>query len=169
MRKLFVDDALASPYEIKVSKTTLGDFIFGTFVKPIVSSRFKTLYEDAELKGITHFDPVKVYYQRQLLQVDFHHPEITLNSARVNILKSGLEFEGEQGCGRCQKAGRIIKRMNGLYFENENEIRDDIFNIKMIGAVVVSQNFKNFVERHTLSNISLVASKDYTAVSILGK
>lgn len=45
------------PYEIRVSRRKLGDFIFGTFQNFIVSSRFRKYFENEDLKGIKSFRP----------------------------------------------------------------------------------------------------------------
>lgn len=154
------------PYEIKVSKKVLGDFIFGTFTHFIVSAKFKELYEQHKMSGIKSFSPVKIYYKGKLLDNEYYYPKIVLSNAKVDLVKSRLKFEGYEECDTCQKAGRVIKDMKGLCFENDDSIKEDIFfTIMLPGDVLVSERFKSLLIG--LTNLFLTEASEFKPSWIL--
>lgn len=150
------------PYEISVSKKALGDAIFGTFENFIVSKRFRSMFEKVGLKGIHSFHPVAVYFRGQLLDELYYLPRIVMSDAHVDLGKSGFEFEGEKRCPACQKAGSVIRKWNGIIFEKSDMIDLDIFNTKVLpSTLIVSDEFRRFVQEHNFSNISMVEASKY--------
>lgn len=153
-----------SPHRMKVSRRTLGDFVFGTFVNFIVSSRFRALYQQEQLTGIQAFHPVEAYFRSSRLAESYFYPEIIMSDARIDLELSGFEFNnGQSECEACQKNGRIIRKWDGVYFEQPDKIDFDVFNTKVLGETpVVSERFKEVVQGHRLSNISLIISSKYS-------
>lgn len=150
------------PYEIRVSRKKLGDFIYGTFSNFIVSARFKSLFEKEGLKGIESFNPVSIFFRKKLLDESYFLPEIVLSNVQIDLERSGFVFEGNRRCPACQKSGSIIKKWNGVVLEEPDRIDLDIFNTKVLpGTMIVSEHFKNFVERHEFSNIWLIEASKY--------
>lgn len=155
------------PYEVQVTTDILGDFIFGEFSNFIVSARFRTLFEAAELKGVENFNPVRIKLSNGIIENQYFYPEIVMSGVRTDIVQSNLMFEGDSECIACQKHGRVIKGMKGLIFENPETIESDIFNIKMIANLIVSSDFKRMVEENELSNLSLQPIESYVPPWIL--
>lgn len=150
------------PHEIRVSKKKIGDFIFGTFGNFIVSEKFKVLFEEEKLKGIRSFQPVALYFRKNLLDEKYYYPEIIMSDFFVDLEKSGFEFEGNKRCPACQKAGSIIKKWNGVIFEQPDEVNLDVFNTKVLGETpIVSERFRDFIIEHEFSNISLIEASKY--------
>jgi hypothetical protein len=149
------------PYEINVSKKSLGDFIFGTHVGFIVSKKFKNQFEQTNLKGLDSFKKVDLYYRNQLLPEEYYYPEITLLTAFVDINR--ISFEEKYLCNTCQKGSSILSRINGITFINPVEISDDVFFTSAIGqsTVIVSQNFKDFIEENGFTNVKLIEASKY--------
>lgn len=149
------------PFNIKVSKNFLGDFIFGTYPGFIVSSKFKSLYEKAGLSGIIEFNSVTLYYEGKHLEVEYYYPEIVLSDAKVDLDKSGIEYNPVELCPKCQKGPMRFSNMKGLFFTDENKLLYDVFNNNVVGREVVSENFKIFIERNNISNLSLIEATNY--------
>src|ERR1700679_2013490 len=71
------------PYNVKVSKKTIGDFIFGTLTSFIISAKVKNKYDSSGLMGLSNFQPVNIYYRGELLDTEgYFHPDITLSNAK---------------------------------------------------------------------------------------
>lgn len=156
------------PYQIKVSKKQLGDFIWGTFPGFIISKNFMSEYLKSGLKGLNDFCKVNLFYRNILLiDKEYYYPKITLSGVRVNIKESGIKFEGTRTCNLCQRAGRPIKDMKGIIFDSSNNIKEDIFNTKVIGGVIVSERFKEFIDENNFTNITLQNASTYIPSWIL--
>lgn len=150
------------PHEIRISRRNVGDFIFGTFVNFIVSSRFKNLFEKSKLNGIQSFHPVAVYFRKMLLDEEYFYPEIEMSNFLINLEKSGFEFEGTKRCAACQKAGSIITKWDGIIFERPEEIDLDLFNTKVLGEMaIVSQRFHDFAVEYQFSNLAMIDASQY--------
>lgn len=148
------------PMEIKLSKGKLGDVIFGTFSHFIVSERFKEIYDKNSFRGVLSFDPVTMYRKEKQTSDRYYYPRIVLSEVHFDIKKSGIVLDGMKQCSSCQKAGRIIKKVNGLYFSDEEKIKEDIFCTKMLpGDIVFSKLFKEAAK--DLLNLSFIDAKQY--------
>lgn len=91
---------------------------------------------------------------------DFYYPKIVLSEAHIDIKKSGITFDGTEECSICQKAGRIIKKVEGLYFSNQEKLTEDIFCTKILpGDVIFSETFKEAAK--DLSNLSFTKAEEY--------
>lgn len=149
------------PYEIRVSKRKLGDFIFGTFENFIVSSRFRKYFESENLKGIKSFRPVSLYFRKNLLDEEYYFPDIELADIPIDWSTSGIEFNGSEECPKCFRGGRVITKMKSLIFERPNDIKFDVFNPKTFTELVVSERFRSFVTRYEFTNLSMIESSQY--------
>lgn len=159
------------PYEIGISRHKIGDFIFGTFANFIVSSRFRKYFEEENLKGIKSFQPVALYFRKKLLNDEYYYPDVEFTDELVDLKKSGFIFDRPGGCSTCQYAGRIMQDWNGIFFEEPEKIDLDIFNVKVLGTaeIFVSERFRNFVDRHNLSNISTIKSSKFRPAWVLSQ
>lgn len=149
------------PYEINVSKKALGDFIFGTYVGFIVSKKFKDQFEQANLKGLGSFKKVDLYYRNQLLPEEYYYPEFALLTAFIDT--SRVKFEEKNLCNTCQKGSSILSRIDGITFANPAEINEDVFFTSAIGqsTVIVSQDFKDFIEKNGFTNVKFIEASKY--------
>lgn len=149
-----------APYEVKLSKGKLGDVIFGTIEHFLVSEKFKVLYQKNSFTGILTFEPVTIYQKGERLIDRYYYPKIVLSDVHINIEKSGIVFEGVEKCSTCQRAGRVIKKIKGLYFSIEEKIEYDIFCTKMLpGDIIFSKQFKDVTK--DLLNLSFTEVEQY--------
>lgn len=158
------------PLEIKVSKKQLGDFIFGTFPNLMISKKVKTLIEETRVSGIKSFTPVNLFYRGKLLDFEYFYTDITISEAKIDLNKSGIGFDPNNICPKCQRGSyesMSFNHMKGIYFKNENEIVDDVFKTKILGNEVVSEKFKAMVENNGISNISLIEAHRFRPSWIL--
>ncbi|PKA23062.1 hypothetical protein [Leptospira levettii] len=132
------------PLEAKLSKGILGDVIFGTHNHFIISEKFRSIFLDNNFKGIMSFDQVTLYQNKKVISQKYYYPRIVLSNVKIDLIKSGVEFDGNGQCNLCQKAGRTITKMKGLCFDEKNEIDTDIFITKLLpGDIVFSERLKS--------------------------
>lgn len=149
-----------SPLKVKLSKGKLGDVIFGTFSHFIVSEKFKEIYDKNNFNGVLSFEPVSIYQKGQLISDKYYYPKIILSKTLIDIEKSGVIFEGIEQCMACQKAGRVIKKINGIYFVDEIGIKEDIFCTKLLPeSIIFSEQFKEAAKK--LLNLSFTEAEKY--------
>lgn len=148
------------PLEVKLSRVKLGDVIYGTFDHFIVSERFKDIYDKNNFSGIKSFESVVLYQKGEQITEKYFYPRITLSDTHIDIERSGIVFDGIGECSTCQKAGRVIKNMKGLYISDKLKINSDIFCTKMLpGEILFSENFKEATK--DLLNLSFRSAKEY--------
>jgi len=150
------------PLVINVSNNKLGDFIFGTFVGFIVSSKFKTLYEKSSLRGMKNFREVIINNKIKMrVNEKYFYPEIPVLKAFIDL--SSVVFVDLSLCTVCQKGGSEIEKVNGITFLNPIEIKEDIFFTTALGQAdaFVSTSFKNFLQEHNLKNYQLINASEY--------
>lgn len=149
------------PYEVTVSKKKLGDFIYGTYVGFIVSQRVKDKIEHSSMKGLDIFENVDLYYKGTALQDDYFYPEIPLINAFIDLQR--VELDGEALCNTCQKGGTLLNKINGIYFSNAEQIKEDIFFTTSLGqaTIIISENFKNIIELNNFTNVDLIEVSQY--------
>lgn len=149
------------PYDINVSKKILGDFILGTYTGFVVSKRFKAEFEHSNLKGLDIFKKVSLFYKNKLLLQEYYYPEIPIIKAFVDMNR--LVFGKMSFCNTCQKGSSVLNRINGIVFINPDQIGEDVFFTTAIGqsTVIVSENFKNFIDKKGFTNIRLIEASKY--------
>ena len=150
------------PFEIKISKKKIGDFIFGTYVGFVVSENFKEKYiQNKDLNSLTSFKKVDLYYKKNILKEDYYYSEIPLINAFVDLNR--IELDGKELCKTCQKGKNIIKKINGIDFIRPNQINEDIFFTTALGqsTIIVSENFKEFALDENFTNLKLIKASHY--------
>ncbi len=148
------------PHTVKLSKGKMGDVIFGTFNHFLVSEKFREIYTKHAFHGILSFEPVSIFQLGKEVVKQYYYPKIILSEVLVDIEKSEIIFDGKEQCSTCQKAGRIIKKINGLYFKSDEKIESDIFCTKMLpGDVLFSGQLKEVAK--DLLNLSFIDAKHY--------
>ena len=148
------------PYEVKLSKGRLGDVVFGTYSHFLVSEKFKELYYNNRFTGILKFEPVRMYQKGRHIMEKYYYPKIVLSNVHVDIEKSGIVFAGTEECSTCQKAGRVIQQIKGLYFSDEANVEYDVFCTKILPAdILFSKRLKNATK--DFLNLSVTEAETY--------
>lgn len=149
------------PYEITVSKKKLGDFIFGSYIGFVISGMLREKLEKTNLKGISDYKKVDLFYRSKSLANEYYYPKISLINAFIDIKR--IRFEEKNLCRVCQKGSSILSEIDGIMFVNLAEINVDVFFTTAIGqsTIIVSQNFKDFIEMNTFTNLELIEASNY--------
>ncbi len=154
------------PYDVKLSKSVFGDFVFGTIEPFLVSELFKTAYDASGLIGITEFNLVKIKEvngKRKLNSPpNYFYARVGISEAQIDEKKSKLIRTGGEQCDQC-KLGGIISNYQGLYLDEDTWSGEDIFYAKGLpGVLFVTERFKDFVDINNYTNLELVASEKAT-------
>jgi hypothetical protein len=150
------------PLEVNLYGRKVGDIIFGSVTHFIVSEKFKELYEKNGFTGIIEFRPIAMYKRGKLVEGNYFLPKIDFSSAKVDLERSGIVSKTEEDCCPvCQQAkGRDVRKINGIYLLDEDNIQEDIFCTKaLFGKVIVSNKFKETM--NDLSNLSFIEVTQY--------
>ena len=149
------------PFELNVSKKELGDFIFGTHVGFVVSKNFKDKFEQTDLHDLENFRKVNLYHKGKLLNEEYYYPEIPLVNAFVDL--KYIKFDEKELCNICQKGKSIINKIDGIFFVNPDQIKENIFFTTSIGqsTIILSVDFKNFLEKEGFTNLKLLDSTQF--------
>lgn len=147
------------PYDVKVSKKKIGDFIFGTFDSFLCSQNFKVNYEKSAFKSVKNFHKVNLFYRGKLIPEMYYYPKIPTIIAFIDL--DLIEFEEKIFCKTCQLCSSIKKRINGVSFLKPDLIKDDIFFISSLGSIFVSEKFKEFVEKNNFTNAEFIEAEDF--------
>jgi hypothetical protein len=143
-----------------------GDFVWGTVFPLMVSSRFKAIYEQEGMKGITVFHPaatiVKLGNQKKgsLPQhlPEYHLIEIAWNAANLDDVASKAVRKRDD-CAFCRGS---LKSYDGIFLEKDSWDGSDIFEARGLpGRILISEKFKQMAEDHKFKNILLIPAEDY--------
>lgn len=106
------------------------------------------------------FEPITIYQKGKQIIDKYYYPKIVLSDVHIDVLKSGIVFDGTEECSTCQKAGRIIKKIKGLYINSGSKTNYDIFCTKMLpGDIIFSERFKDVAK--DLLNLSFTEAKQF--------
>ncbi len=159
------------PRRVKLSSAKpekWGDFVWGAGFLLLVSDRFKAVYEKEGLTGITAFLPVEVVRVGTRKTGDlppglptYYLIEIVWDGANQDDRASKVVRKREPRCAYCRVGGGRL-RQEGIILEEGSWTGADIFEAR--GApvrVIVSERFKEVVERYGLKNAWFIPAEKF--------
>jgi hypothetical protein len=156
------------PYNVRVTKKRLGDFIVGDVHPFLVSQKFKDLYEAGGYRGIDFFSPVQLFFRRQPLDAAYYFPRIPYNYNNINLERCGIKYDPTDVCLRCQHGGKKDdSAMTGLFWEEEAGIVEDVFENHSAGQYSFSQRLKDAMEAAGITNTVFVPAEVFVPRSVL--
>ena len=133
----------------------------------IVSNRFKAVYEREGLTGITAFYPVEVVRVGTRKRRDlpaglptYYLVEIVWGGANQDDVASKVVVKREPSCSYCRVGSGLI-RQEGIILEEGSWTGADIFFARGAPGIIVSERFKEVVERYGLKNAWLILAEKY--------
>jgi hypothetical protein len=158
------------PYRVKLELhgEELGDFIDGVGYELLVSERFVEAFRAEGLTGLEGFHPVEVLRARRMRKksrtpLTVPHYSVVwpcFGRAAVDLVLNRVRFSTPPTCAECRATG--IDATHGFVLEPGTWAGEDIFRPRgMQGKVIVSERFKDFVERHELTNIRLTPTEEF--------
>lgn len=132
----------------------------------LVAERFRGLYEDHEMVGLSGFDPVEVVRvkrRKKSLQGDppvYYRVSVARSGAAVDDAPSGIDREGAV-CPICRQA-RLIKRAKRIILESGTWTGEDIFIARgLSGTFLTTERFRDFCEENRVVNAVFVPAEEY--------
>lgn len=131
----------------------------------LISERFKVLYEEFGLTGLTGFDPVEILrvkkrYRRMHGELPkYFRVDAARSRAAVDQRRSGYVWKVPPTCDECRLA-RDWRRKEAIIIEPGTWSGEDIF-VPRGGPLLVSARFKEFCETHQIRNAILIPSEQY--------
>ncbi|ATB28361.1 hypothetical protein MEBOL_001807 [Melittangium boletus DSM 14713] len=160
----------SAPYrvELELHGEELGDFIRSTGYERLISERFTEAFRAEGLTGLEGFHPievVRVRYMRKRPRQPLAVPRYYVvwpcfGRAAVDLVLNRVRFSKPPTCTECRATG--IDAIHGFVLEPGTWSGEDIFRPRgMQGDLVVSERFKDFVERHGFTNMRLTPTEQY--------
>ena len=158
------------PYraELELYGEELGDFVRCTGYEELISERFAEAFRAEGLTGLEGFHPVEVVRVRRMrkkARSPLTVPRYVVvwpcfGRAAVDLVLNRVRFSPPPTCTECRSTG--IDATHGFVLEPGTWAGEDIFRPRgMQGKVVVSERFKQFVERHGFTNMRLIPTEEF--------
>ncbi|WP_395837569.1 imm11 family protein [Cystobacter fuscus] len=158
------------PYRVNLELhgEELGDFIETSAYDLLISERFAEAFRTEGLTGLEGFHPVEVLrvrYMRKRPRKPVTVPRYFVVStcfgpAAVDLVFSRMRISEPPSCPECRMSG--IDTIHGFTLEPGTWRGEDIFRPRgLVGHLVVSERFKDFVERHGLTNVRLTPTEQF--------
>lgn len=152
-----------SPRKLVLSHANCGDIVPG-ILRLVVSSRFRAVYREAGLTGLTEFlviDHVRVQRQPDALVPDLLATWPNYAYTTIDEAASGLLRKRPAECDRCR--GSMLWKLDRIVLNEETWDGSDVFVCTGLpGAVIVSELFVEAVDRAALTNFTFVGLDDYS-------
>jgi hypothetical protein len=158
------------PYrvELELHGEELGDFIDAPGYEWLISERVAEAFRAEGLTGLEGFHPVEVLRvkclrkrpRKPLTVPRYYVVWPCFSRAAVDLVLNRVRTVEPLTCMECRVAG--INAINGFVLEPGTWGGEDIFRPRGIqGKIVVSERFKEFVERHGFTNVVLTPTEQY--------
>ena len=159
------------PHRVKLSSADprkWGDFVWGAGFDLLVSERFKVIYEQEGLKGVKYFSLVEIVRvgKRKIGDLPPELPRYYLikviwDGANQDDQASKVVYERAPACPYCRAGSRRL-RQEGIILEVGSWKGVDLFQARGAPApILVSERFKEVVEKYGLKNVWLIPAEKY--------
>jgi hypothetical protein len=140
-----------------------GDIAFGPGESLLISEKLKRLFDDGALRGASGFEAAEVarttWKQKRKFLSNYYHVAPEHAGARIDLARSHVEWADGPICPLCLQ-GSILKRVRGVRIDSNSWLRGDIFYASGLpGTILVSQSFRDRIERDGLLNCDCVDSE----------
>jgi hypothetical protein len=167
------------PLRIKLSSAKpekWGDFVWGTFFTPLVSDRFKQIYDREGLTGIKQFYPTAEIVRVGTRKTGdfptqlptYYFIEVVYGAANQDDTASGVVYrprskpDGDGYCSYCHQGGGEMLKQERVVVEEGSWSGEDIFELRGGPPYpVVSDRFKQVIESARLKNCLFVPSERF--------
>ena len=148
----------------------VGDYIRSTGYERLISERFAEAFRAEGLTGLEGFQPVeilRVRHMRKRSRKPLTVPRYFVVSpcygqASVDLVLNRVRFSKPPTCTWCRSTG--VDAIHGFVLDPGTWGGEDIFRPRGLqGDIVVSKRFKEFVERHGLTNMKLTPTEQYVS------
>jgi hypothetical protein len=128
----------------------------------LISERTAELYREEKLRGLSGFEQVEIarFKGTDEQPPRYLHVAVGRSQGAVDEQKSSLIRPEPPTCERCRSAE--LEAIHGFVLESGSWSGEDVFFVRgLTGVVVVSRRFREFVDRHALTNVRLTPTGSY--------
>jgi hypothetical protein len=153
--------------ELELYGKGFGDFVFGHGGNDfLVSQRFRELYDQHGLTGLSGFDLVDVIKvkvkSRKMIALQppmYFRVSPQHGPAALDVVASGLEWVDSPTCRQCETGN--LKRWKRLVLEPETWKGEDVFRPrKFSGEIMVTQRFKDACDADGITNAQFTPAEE---------
>jgi hypothetical protein len=161
---------VASPHrvELELHGEELGDFIKSSAYDLLISEWFAEAFRAEGLTGLELFHPAEVLRVRArkkkargpIAVPRYYVVSPCFGRGAVDLVLNRVRISEPPTCMECRSTG--INAIHGFVLEPGTWGGEDIFRPRGLpGDIVVSERFKDFVERHRLTNMVLTPTEQF--------
>jgi hypothetical protein len=151
------------PYRVELETWggQFGDLAFGPGEAFLVSERFARLWKEEGLVGLEGFHPVEIVkVKRRGKRIKEGPPRYFVvwpvySEVAVDQERSGFQWEEPPKCGVCREG--LLKGYDRIVLEGEP--RENVFMPRRLGVVLADERFKEFCDRHGITNCLLIPAE----------
>ena len=160
------------PYRVELETwgKVFGDFaFFGAAGDFLVSERFKQIYGQEELSGLSEFAPVEIVKVKRYRKPAGNLPRyfkanVVRSGTAVDLAASGYEWsEKPDICPKCllPKNDCVFKRRKGIIVRPETWEGDDIFIARGASAFITNGRFREVCLANDVRNAVFIPAEEY--------
>lgn len=156
------------PRNIKLSRASYGDFVYGGMEFFIVSDRFVQKYKESSLSGTLAFEPiekVKVSKNRKKLPPPLYYNVIVgRGSAIVDEENSQIKRMGLKTvilCEDCYTIDPPWEEIRGFQLKGDTWDGKDIFTCKGLNEICFTERFVSFCRDNNFTNFKCITTQHY--------
>jgi hypothetical protein len=153
------------PYRVtlKAYGRALGDLAFGTGEGLLVSERFRSAWEVANLRGLEFMplEHVRVRPARLGKKTPIYfHTVPQLHGTQVDLERSLIEYDRPITCNKCKSGG--AQTVRGFVIDESSWTGEDMFYPwGLSGSIVVTDRVRQLRDDYGLTNINLTPVEEY--------
>ncbi|MEW6536850.1 MAG: hypothetical protein AB1454_14665 [Candidatus Auribacterota bacterium] len=158
------------PYtaEIEFLGKEAGDVAFDTAEGFLISERFKELYMQTDLNGLSCFEKVEIVkikrHKRKYPKFipNYFYVRLQITHAKIDYKSSELEYVGNP-CPGCKSVeGGYIKRTKRVILEDRTWSGEDIFIARgLCGTFLTTEKFRDFYLSNNFKNGVFIEAENY--------
>jgi len=153
------------PYraELQAFGKALGDIAFGPGNELLVSDRFRTAWEGANLRGLefTPLERLRVRPARLGKKTPtYFHTLPQLHGTQVDLERSLIEYDRPITCNKCKSGG--AQTVRGFVIDESSWTGEDMFYPwGLSGSIVVTDRVRQLRDDYGLTNVNLTPVEEY--------
>lgn len=147
-----------------------GDFVWGAGLSLLASGRFRTIYDAERLTGLSFVpDPVEIVQAGRYKNGDlppslptYYVIKALWSGGNQDDVASGVVRKRPARCPYCRVGDGSRLKQSGIVVEEGSWMGADAFRVRGESSqIVVSERFKQVVERYHLKNARVVPAEKY--------
>jgi hypothetical protein len=148
----------STPRTARASKNQCGDILLGPLFELIVSERFRGLYVDAGLTGLSEFGSVQILGLRD---ARYYAVRPVVAFTYLDESASGVVWGQAPVCDHCHLG--TIRKLDRVVIDPKTWGGSDIFMATgLYGRIVVTGKFVDTVQKGRLTNFAFVPTAEYS-------